>query len=104
MRCSEGVPMGKQSALATLVVSFVFALTSQFSVAQEHAACPPGSPCATTTLDGKQLPPPPQKFEGKIGRNVAESKPYWPARVVPPKGAPNSLLIMTVDTGFGARS
>ena len=30
-----------------------------------------------------------------------ESKPYWPARIVPPKGAPNVLLIMTDDVGFG---
>ena len=41
---------------------------------------------------------------GKIERNAAQSKPFWPARVVPPKGAPNILLIMTDDTGFGAPS
>ena len=96
--------MGKRPVLTHLIVTLVFAFTSQFGVAQEHAACAPGSACATTTIDGKQLPPPPQKFEGKIGRNVAESKPYWPARVVPPKGAPNVLLIMTDDTGFGVSS
>ena len=64
----------------------------------------PGSPQATTTIEGLQLPPLPQKFEGKIERNAAQSKPYWPARVVPPKGAPNVLLIMTDDTGFGVSS
>src|SRR5690348_4055055 len=64
----------------------------------------PGSPSATTTIDGKQLPPMPQSFHGKIDRNVAQSKPYWPMRVVPPKGAPNVLLIMTDDTGFGVSS
>ena len=30
--------------------------------------------------------------------------PGWPARVVPPKGAPNILLIMTDDVGFAAPS
>ena len=64
----------------------------------------PGSPAATMSIDGSQLPPPPQKFGGKIERNTAQSKPYWPARVVPPKGAPNVLLIMTDDVGFGAPS
>jgi arylsulfatase A-like enzyme len=64
----------------------------------------PGSPEATITLPGNQLPPPPQKFEGKIERNATQSTPYWPARVVPPKGAPNILLIMTDDTGFGVTS
>jgi hypothetical protein len=51
-----------------------------------------------------EIPPPPQKFEGKIERNAAQSTPYWPMRVVPPKGAPNILLIMTDDTGFGVTS
>ena len=48
----------------------------------------PGAPNATTTIDGHVLPPPPQKFGGQIGLNAAQSKPYWPMRVVPPKGAP----------------
>ena len=50
------------------------------------------------------LPPPPQKFGGEIELNAAQSKPYWPMRVVPPKGAPNILLIMTDDVGFAAPS
>jgi arylsulfatase len=66
--------------------------------------CPPGSACATTSIDGKQLPPPPPKFEGKIERNAPQSTPYWPARIVPPNGAPNVLLIMTDDSGFGVPS
>jgi len=64
----------------------------------------PGSPSATMAINGAQLPPPPQSFGGKIERNVAQSTPYWPPRVVPPKGAPNVLLIMTDDTGFGVTS
>jgi arylsulfatase A-like enzyme len=63
-----------------------------------------GSPDATTTISGKQLPPPPPKFGGIIHRNAAQSKPWWPPRVVPPKDAPNILLIMTDDVGFGAPS
>jgi arylsulfatase len=62
----------------------------------------PGSPSATTTIDGKQLPPPDPKFGGEIRENAAQSKAWWPPRVVPPKGAPNVLLIMTDDVGFGA--
>jgi len=60
-----------------------------------------GSPSGTTSLDGKQLPPLPPRFGGVIQRNAAQSKPWWPPRVVPPKGAPNVLLIMTDDAGFG---
>ena len=64
----------------------------------------PGSPDATTTIDGHVLPPPPQPFRGQIELNAAQSKPYWPSRVTPPKGAPNILLIMTDDVGFAAPS
>src|SRR5262249_61520790 len=61
----------------------------------------PGSPSATTTIDGKYLPPPPARFGGTIGMDANDSKPYWPPTVVPPKGAPNILLIMTDDQGYG---
>jgi arylsulfatase A-like enzyme len=64
----------------------------------------PGSPSATTTIKGDQLPPPPPKFGGVIKRNAAQSKAWWPPRVEPPKGAPNVLLIMTDDSGFGVPS
>ena len=63
-----------------------------------------GSPSATTTISGKQLPPPDPKFGGVIKEKASESKAWWPPRVVPPKGAPNVLLIMTDDVGFGAPS
>src|SRR5438477_6695193 len=61
----------------------------------------PGSPDATVTIDGKQIPPPPLPFGGVIKEAATDSKPYWPPRVVPPKGAPNVLLIMTDDQGYG---
>src|SRR5271170_1934461 len=60
-----------------------------------------GSPSATTTIDGKQLPAPPPKFGGVIKEDAKDSTPWWPPRVVPPKGAPNVLLIMTDDQGYG---
>src|SRR6266853_524719 len=61
----------------------------------------PGSPSATVTIDGKQLPPPPAEFGGMIKESAKDSRSWWPPRVVPPKGAPNVLLIMTDDQGYG---
>jgi hypothetical protein len=61
----------------------------------------PGSPSATTTIPGNQLPPPPMKFGGVINEKAVDSKPFWPPMVVPKKGAPNVLLIMKDDGGFG---
>jgi arylsulfatase len=50
------------------------------------------------------LPYPPQPFKGKIGRTAAESTPDFPKPITAPKGAPNVLLILTDDVGFGASS
>jgi arylsulfatase len=73
-------------------------------VSAQQVSGVPGSPSATTTIDGKSLPPQPPRFGGMIKENAAQSKPWWAPRVVPPKGAPNVLLIMTDDVGFGAPS
>jgi len=64
----------------------------------------PGSPEATTTIDGRQLPPPAPEFGGVIKERASDSKAWWPPRVVPPKGPPNVLLTMTDDVGYVAPS
>ena len=64
----------------------------------------PGSPDATTTISGKQLPAPDPRFDGVIKDDALQSKAWWAPRIVPPKHAPNILLIMTDDVGFGAPS
>jgi arylsulfatase A-like enzyme len=61
----------------------------------------PGAPNATTTIDGNYIPNPPPAFGGEIGLDAKGSKPWWPPKIVPPKGAPNVLLIMTDDQGYG---
>jgi hypothetical protein len=43
-------------------------------------------------------------YGGVIKEKASESTPWWPPRVVLPKGAPNVFLIMTDDVGFGAPS
>jgi arylsulfatase A-like enzyme len=48
------------------------------------------------------LPIPQPQFGGVIGRKASESMPDFPKAVTAPTGAPNVLLIMTDDTGFGA--
>jgi arylsulfatase len=95
------------SALAALAITSLagILLCSAVATAQQPPAPgAPGSPSSTITLDGSQLPAPPQKFGGHIEQDVGKSTPYWPARVVPPKGAPNVLLIITDDSGFGVPS
>ncbi len=63
-----------------------------------------GSPSATTTIPGNQLPAPAPEFGGVIKDDALESTEWWPPRIVPPKNAPNILFIMTDDAGFGVPS
>src|SRR5262249_7242465 len=50
------------------------------------------------------LPRPAPPFKGKIGRTAKDSVPDFPKGIEAPKGAPNVLLILTDDVGFGASS
>ncbi|HTN94804.1 MAG TPA: arylsulfatase [Gallionella sp.] len=88
----------------TAIVSALLVSAPALAQQTQQAVPLPGSPGGTITIPGDQLPPPPQKFGGKIERDAKDSKPYWPARVVPPKGAPNVLLIITDDAGYGVPS
>ena len=63
-----------------------------------------GSPNATTTVSNKQLPAPNPPFGGVIKNDALQSQAWWAPRVVPPKQAPNVLLIITDDAGFGVPS
>jgi len=63
-----------------------------------------GSPDARASISGKQLPAPEPPFGGVIKNDALESTPWWAPRIVPPKQAPNVLLIITDDAGFGVPS
>src|ERR1700693_8950 len=89
-----------RNLLQLSVVIPMFLLTA----AAAHAQQTTGVPCstsATTTVDGRNVPNPPSQFGGIINLGAEQSKPCWPPTVVPPKGAPNVLLIMTDDQGYG---
>jgi arylsulfatase len=83
----------------------VFGFALLVGVADQATAQPAsGAPNSTTTLNGLQLPPPPQHFGGKIDTLAEDSTQWWPPRVVPPAEAPNVLLIITDDSGWGIPS
>ena len=72
------------------------------------AACGPGSRAFgqdTTTgparADGSRIPKPDPEFTGKIGETYKDSTPSYPQPVKAPRGAPNVLLILLDDVGFG---
>lgn len=93
-----------QSRVAVLSLSLLIGTTAVSLVSAQQITGTPGAPGATTTITGKQIPPSAPEFGGVINEKASDSKAWWAPRVVPPKGAPNVLLIMTDDQGFGAPS
>jgi arylsulfatase A-like enzyme len=89
----------KQVLLCGMLVAAVLA-AAPFAQTQQITGTP-GSPSATETIDGNQIPVQNPPFGGIIKETLEGSKVWWPPRLVPPKGAPNILLIMTDDQGYG---
>src|SRR5450631_553265 len=87
-----------------LAASIVIVISCVGLAAAQQITGVPGSPSSTITLQGSQLPAPPPAFGGVIKESAKDSTPWWPPRIVPPKGAPNILLIMTDDQGYGVSS
>jgi hypothetical protein len=91
----------RQIILGSIRTSILVVATGSLQSEQIQTTGEPGSPSGTTTISGTQLPPPPPKFGGVIKENAKDSTPWWPPKIVPPKGAPNVLLIMTDDSVYG---
>ena len=45
-------------------------------------------------------PSPYEGFEGRVERNFADSRPWWPSGRAAPAGAPNVILMLADDMGF----
>jgi arylsulfatase len=64
-------------------------------------------PAATQARDdagGRAIPEPDPAFRGTAERTLAGSEPSFPEPVAAPKGAPNILLVLVDDAGFGNAS
>src|SRR6516164_5500301 len=96
--------LSKDRGWLRLTTASLFFLLVAVPVNAQQIYGTPGSPEATQSINGQVLPAPALQFGGVINLNAKQSKSWWPPRIVPPKGAPNILLIMTDDVGFGAPS
>ena len=88
---SRLLPITLLSATVLLGISWV--------VAQEKP-----SPRADAPRGGTVLPLPPPPFRGTIGLRAKESKSDFPQPVQAPQDAPNILLVLLDDVGYGATS
>jgi arylsulfatase len=84
-----------------LCAAVVAAFTVPITVPSGETA-KPGSPNYIESLKGGQIPPIPPKFGGVIKDTAEKSTPWWPPTIRPPKDAPNVVLIMLDDAGYGA--
>lgn len=92
-------------AVAALVaLLFVLGCAALSGSADVQATGEAGSASATTTIGPAQLPAPDPAFGGVITNDAHTSTHWWAPRIVPPKQAPNVLLIITDDSGFGVPS
>ena len=58
-------------------------------------------PVPALAATSKVLPAPEQDFQGKIGITYKDSKPDFPKLITAPAKAPNVLLVLLDDVGFG---
>ena len=86
--------------------SLIAALCAVGSFAALGDAGPPPAPEAAgiRPADGGRLPKPDPAFRGKVGETYKDSTPDYPEPVKAPEGAPNVLLILLDDVGFGMAS
>jgi arylsulfatase A-like enzyme len=80
--------------------------TSLFAVlfSMVLSATAQSAPSGQAASGRSSLPAPDPRFEGKIGQTYKDSTPSYPQPVKAPKGAPNVLLILLDDVGFGMAS
>jgi arylsulfatase len=86
-------------AASALLISLTASGILTMALAQDRAATqPPGAP------SGTQLPRPDPEFKGKVGETLKDSTPSYPQPLKAPPGAPNVLVILLDDVGFGHTS
>lgn len=81
-------------SLTIIVTAAFLALSGLHARAQAPA---PAGQAGTSTV----LPVPTPPFGGRIGMTAAQSRPDFPRQIAAPAGAPNVLVILLDDVGFG---
>lgn len=86
----------RQSTAPLALVAVLLAVSSGCSNPETAPPSPAGQ-----SIERDRLPIPPLPFQETINRTLKGSKPQWPESVQAPEGAPNIVVILIDDAGFG---
>jgi hypothetical protein len=89
------------SARAALTTIFGASWIARAEKAQAADQPAPSSAANTTAPDTSSLPLSDPPFKGKISETFDGSFEDWPTPIAPPTGAPNVVVILLDDVGFG---
>jgi arylsulfatase len=90
------------SATILVAISTIAAVFSGGVLAQSQEATVPVGTTVAPPPPTASLPRPDYRFKGEVGRTYLDSDPpTFPQVLRPPKGAPNVLLVLLDDVGFG---
>lgn len=90
---------------STLAPSLAIIMIVSFLLSCSQAKNPePTQILSKGDFDRTILPILPRPFNGLVDSNAVSSKSDFPVEVSAPKGAPNVIIILTDDVGFGASS
>src|SRR5262245_17674949 len=100
--------MRRRTTLAAVIMIAAGALLGWLAASGRLALAldQPAQPNAATrpSAGGDVLPKPPEPFHGTINLRAKDSKSDFPQPVKAPAGAPNILLVLLDDVGYGATS
>ena len=85
-----------------VAVFSILLATTGITLAQAPQTSAPVGTTVPPPQPAESLPRPDFRFKGQVGRTYQDSDPpTFPQVLRPPKGAPNVLLILLDDVGFG---
>lgn len=87
--------------LMNVLTAPIAALVLLVGVSRAQAGTPPAPSHGTAAATAASEDPRMAGFKGKIAKRYEDSKEDWPQRPKAPAGAPNVLLILLDDVGFG---
>jgi len=96
--------LSPSSFLQLAFVVFLVSLPFSAALGGEEGALPSVQTGSMPSPDATILPPAPEPFRGVIGETWADSKPAFAKPATAPVGAPNVVIVLTDDVGFGAAS